>query len=78
MIEEEVMPNEETHTKPVGFFVTIKEIHQAVMSIDDKIDNEVTKLRADISAIKAQLAAQWVVQGIMVATIIYLMQKGLA
>ena len=77
MNEEDVMDNEDTRTKPVGFFVTIKEIHNTVMNIADKLDNEVSKLKSDISGLKSQLAAQWVIQGIQIATIIYLIQKGI-
>lgn len=51
--------------KPAGVFVTLKEIHATVERIDDKLNDELTK-------IKMQLAAQWVVHGIMIAVIIAL------
>lgn len=65
------------HTKPIGVFVTLKEIHTTVLAIADKLDDEVGKLKSEISTIKAQLAAQWVIQGIQVTVIIYLVQKGI-
>jgi hypothetical protein len=64
-------------TRPVGFFVTLREIHDTVKSIDDKLDTEVSKLKEENSKIRAQLAAQWVVHGILVTTIVFLIQRGL-
>lgn len=75
--EDDLMTEENTHTKPIGVFVTLREIHQTVMKIDDKLDDEVGKLKSEIWGIKAQLAAQWVVHGILIATIVYLIQKGI-
>lgn len=66
-----------SHGKPPGIFVTLREIHATVLAIDDKIDTEIGKLKEEISKIKAQLAAQWVIMGILITTIAFLVQKGL-
>ena len=66
-----------TDSKPLGFFVTLKEIHDTVKSIDDKLDTEIGKVKEELSKIKSQLAAQWVVIGILITTIVFLVQKGL-
>ena len=58
-------PNQDQNARPIGVVVTIKEIHATVERIDDKLNDELTK-------IKMQLAAQWVVHGIMVAVIVAL------
>lgn len=71
------MPTDE-HTRPIGVVVTIKEIYDTVQSIDAKMDSDLRLLREEISKLKAQLAAQWVVHGILVAAIIFLTQKGLS
>ena len=67
-----------THTKPQGVFITLDAIYTTVIAIDDKIDSELRALQLELSKMKAQLAAQWVVHGILVTTIIFLMQKGLS
>lgn len=69
--------NEQTHTRPQGVFITLEAIYQTVTNIDDKIDTELNAVRQEIAKMKAQLAAQWVVHGILVTTIIFLVQKGL-
>lgn len=73
------MPPEQsnTHTRPQGVFITLEAIYQTVTSIDDKIDAELNAVRSELAKMKAQLAAQWVVHGILVTTIIFLMQRGL-
>lgn len=72
------MPEQEkAHTRPQGVFITLEAIYATVTSIDDKIDTELTALREEISKIKAQLAAQWVVCGILVTAIGFLVTKGL-
>jgi len=68
----------QTHTRPQGVFITLEAIYQTVTSIDDKIDTELNLVRNEIAKMKAQLAAQWVVHGILVTTIVFLVQKGLS
>lgn len=70
--------NEQPHTRPQGVFITLEAIYQTVTSIDDKIDTELNVIRQEIAKMKAQLAAQWVVHGILVTTIAFLIQKGLS
>lgn len=67
-----------THTRPQGVFITLEAIYQTVTSIDDKIDLELNNVRTELAKMKAQLAAQWVVHGILVTTIVFLIQRGLA
>lgn len=67
----------DTHTRPQGVFITLEAIYQTVTSIDDKIDTELNVIRQEIAKMKAQLAAQWVVHGILVTTIVFLVQRGL-
>ena len=64
-------------SKPIGVIVTLKEIYDTVNRIDDKLDREISGIKDEISKLKAQLAAQWVVHGILVSAIIFLIQKGL-
>lgn len=71
-------PDSHDSTRPIGVVVTIKEIYDTVQSIDNKMDSDLRMLREEISKLKAQLAAQWVVHGILIATIIFLTQKGLS
>lgn len=70
-----------TPTKPIGFFVSVEssldEIKGKLNNIDDKMDNELKVVREQIGNLKAQLAAQWVVHGIMLAVIIGLVSKAL-
>lgn len=66
-----------THTRPQGVFITLEAIYQTVTSIDDKIDTELKAINQEIAKMKAQLAAQWVVHGILITTIVFLLQKGL-
>lgn len=68
---------ENTHTRPQGVFITLEAIYQTVTNIDDKIDTELNAVRQEIAKMKAQLAAQWVVHGILVTTIVFLIQKGI-
>lgn len=68
---------ERTHTRPQGVFITLDAIYQTVTSIDDKIDMELRAIHQEISKLKAQLAAQWVVHGILITTIVFLIQKGI-
>lgn len=69
---------ENTHTRPQGVFITLEAIYQTVTNIDDKIDTELNAVRTELAKMKAQLAAQWVVHGILVTTIVFLVQRGLA
>jgi len=69
--------NRDTHTRPQGVFITLDAIYQTVTSIDDKIDTELKAINQEIARLKAQLAAQWVVHGILVTTIVFLIQKGI-
>lgn len=64
-------------SKPVGVIVTLKEIYDTVNRIDDKLDREIIGIKDEISKLKSQLAAQWVVHGILVSAIIFLIQKGI-
>lgn len=64
-------------TRPQGVFITLDAIYQTVTSIDDKIDMELRAIHQEISKLKAQLAAQWVVHGILITTIVFLIQKGI-
>ena len=68
----------DAHTRPQGVFITLEAIYQTVTSIDDKIDKEMNALRDEMAKMKAQLAAQWVVHGILITTIIFLIQRGIA
>ena len=68
----------DTKTRPQGVFITLEAIYQTVTSIDDKIDTEMNAIRDEMSKMKAQLAAQWVVHGILITTIIFLIQRGIA
>ena len=74
------MPNSDhdTHTRPQGVFITLEAIYQTVTSIDDKIDTEMNAIRDEMAKMKAQLAAQWVVHGILITTIVFLIQRGIA
>lgn len=69
--------NRDTHTRPQGVFITLDAIYQTVTSIDEKIDTELKAINQEIARLKAQLAAQWVVHGILVTTIVFLIQKGI-
>lgn len=69
---------EGSHTRPQGVFITLEAIYATVTNIDDKIDTELNSVREEIGKMKAQLAAQWVIHGILVTTLIFLIQKGLA
>lgn len=76
--EDEIMPDsQDNHTRPIGVLVTIREIHGTVLKIDEKLDQEVSKLKEEIATVRAQLAALWVIHGIVVTTIVFLLQKGL-
>jgi hypothetical protein len=74
---EDDMTESSGHLKPPGIFITLREIHTMVGNIDEKLDKEISTLKEEISKIKAQLAAQWVVMGILITTIAFLIQKGL-
>lgn len=67
-----------TDTKPQGVFITLDAIYATVVNIDQKMDTELRALQDEISKMKSQLAAQWVVHGILLTTIIFLVQKGLS
>lgn len=71
------MDSQSPHTRPQGVFITLEAIYQTVTSIDDKIDTELKAINQEIAKMKAQLAAQWVVHGILITAIIFLVQKGL-
>ncbi len=71
-------PDSNTHTRPQGVFITLEAIYQTVTSIDDKIDTELKEVRkevaqarkdldAEITRLKVQVSALWVVYGIMLA-----------
>lgn len=68
---------EHVHTRPQGVFITLEAIYQTVTNIDDKIDTELNAVRGELAKMKSQLAAQWVVHGILVTTIVFLIQKGI-
>lgn len=57
-------------SKPMGVVVTLKEIHDAVVRIENSLTGEITKL-------KVRLAAHEVIIGMMTVVIIFLAQKGL-
>lgn len=56
--------------RPLGIFVTVKEIHEAVGRIESTLTSEITKL-------KIRIAAHEVVIGMMTVVIIFLTQRGL-
>lgn len=53
-----------------GVLITLREIYNTVKTIEDKMDDELGKL-------KAQVAAQWVIHAIMVAVIINVVSRTL-
>ncbi len=55
-------------TKPVGFVMTVERIYEGVQKIEDKLNN-------DLSQIKAQLAVLWAFNGILIAAITALVVK---
>lgn len=57
--------------REIGVVVTIKEIHDTVLRIDDTLTSEISKL-------KARIAAHEVVIGMMTLVIVYLIQKGIS
>jgi len=65
-------------TQPIGVLITLKDIHNIVTEIDKKLDSEIRTLRDELAKLKAQLAAQWVVHGIMLSAIVFLLQKGIS
>ena len=73
------MPPEETkeEQRPLGFLFTLERIYEIVGETSQKLDDEVSRLKTVISRLQAQLAAQWVVQGIMLAVITFLVQEGI-
>jgi len=64
--------------QPIGELITLKDIHNIVTEIDKKLDSEIRTLRDELAKLKAQLAAQWVVHGIMLSAIVFLLQKGIS
>lgn len=70
-------PDTSPHTRPQGFFITLEAIYSTVTSIDDKMDTELRAVHQELAKVKAQLAAQWVVHGILITIIVFLAQKGL-
>ena len=64
--------------KPIGVLITLKDIHNIVTEIDKKLDSEIRTLRDELAKLKAQLAAQWVVHGIMLSAIVFLLQEGIS
>ena len=71
-------PGTGNEAKPIGVFLTLKDIHNIVTEIDKKLDSEIRTLRDELAKLKAQLAAQWVVHGIMLTAIVFLLQKGIS
>lgn len=67
----------ETPTNRTGVFITLREIHDAVTALNDKLDTRLDKANEEISKIKTQIAALAVVNGILITTIAFLIQKGL-
>ena len=67
----------EPENSQIGVIVTLKEIYDTVNRIDDKLDREISGIKEEISGLKAQLAAQWVVHGILISAMVFLIQKGL-
>lgn len=57
-------------TRETGVMVTLRDIYNSVKEIDNKLDDELGKL-------KTQVAAQWVIHGIMVAAIVSLVTRGI-
>lgn len=53
-----------------GVLITLKEIYNTVKTIEDKMDDELGK-------VKTQVAAQWVIHAIMVAVIINVVSRTL-
>lgn len=72
------MTTGENHQRQVGFFVTLKEIHEIVIKLDGKMDHENNKMKEELARVKSQIAAQWVIHGILVTTIAFLVQRGLS
>lgn len=69
------MPDSET--RPTGVFITLKEIHSTVNDIDEKLDTEILKLKDELTRLKTQLAAQWVIHGLLIVALAFLVQRGL-
>lgn len=67
----------ETPNNRTGVFITLREIHDAVTALNDKLDTRLDKANEEISKIKTQIAALAVVNGILITTIAFLIQKGL-
>lgn len=57
-------------TKPQGIVVTIREMYDMLVKLDNRLDGELANL-------KAQVSAMWVVHGIMLGVITFLITKGL-
>lgn len=56
--------------KEHGVIVTLRDIYDSVGRIENKMDDELGKL-------KTQVAAQWVIHGILVAVLINIISRSL-
>lgn len=79
MIGEDVVtgnnPHDRGDTRPVGVVLTIRDIHDTVTSIDQKMDDNYGKMNEELTKIKVQLAAHAVIIGIVTAGIITIVGK---
>lgn len=71
------MDQDEKVSRQPGVFITLENIYLTVTSIEAKLDAELIAVRTEISTMKSQLAAQWVIHGILAVVIVGLITKGL-
>lgn len=57
------MENHNPPTKPVGIFLTLDKMYDKLVKIDEDINNRMRKM-------ESQIAVLWVINGIVIATII--------